>query len=367
MKYYIIAGEASGDLHGSNLIKELKKLDASAEFRCWGGDKMQAAGATLVKHIKDLAFMGFVEVLKHLGTIIGNLAFCKRDIRAYRPDVVILIDYPGFNFRLFPFLKQNNFRIFYYISPQLWAWKTKRVYKVKKYVERMFVIFPFEKEFYARYGVEVDFVGHPLLDELQNEKLEASDPSEVGGKKIVAVLPGSRKQEITYLLPEYLKVIDDFPEYNFVIAGLSNIGKDFYRQIVGNARCEIVFDDTYNLLRKSYAGIITSGTATLETALYRVPEVISYKGSPISYIIARMLVKNIKYICIVNLICDKRVVEELIQQDLNKARLVKEVHKILSPDGRNEIFAGYDLLRTKLGETGASKRAAELMWKYLGN
>ncbi len=363
MKYYIIAGEASGDLHGSNLIKELKLKDPHADIRCWGGDKMAAAGGHVVKHIKDLAFMGFFEVVKHLGTILNNIKFCKADILDYKPDVVILIDYPGFNFRLFKFLKENHFPIFYYISPQLWAWKTSRVYKVKEYVDHMFVIFPFEKEFYAKYGVEVDFIGHPLLDELKSAE-ELNFGKSISSKTI-AVLPGSRKQEIAYLLPEYLKVIDDFPEYNFVVAGLSNIGEDFYRRIIGNARCKIVYDQTYNLLEKSTAALVTSGTATLETALHNVPEVISYKGSWISYFIARALIKNIRFICIVNLICDARIVEELIQADVNKNRLIKELHKILSPQGRNEILTGYDLLRTKLGNTGASKRAVDLMMKYL--
>ena len=359
MKYYIIAGEASGDLHGSHLIKELKKADPNAEIRCWGGDKMQAAGGEVVKHIKDLAFMGFFEVLKHLGTILNNIKFCKQDILQYKPDVVILIDYPGFNFRLFKFLKQNNFKIFYYISPQLWAWKTSRVYKVKQYVDRMFVIFPFEKEFYSRYGVKVDFVGHPLLDELGSDSANIEHPH--SAEKIIAILPGSRKQEISYLLPEYLKVINEFPEYKFEVAGLSNIGPQFYQKIIGNARCEVVFDQTYKLLERSTTAIVTSGTATLETAMHNVPEVIAYSGSWISYYIAKALIKNISYICIVNLICDKRVVEELIQADVNKDRLVLEVKKILSPEGRKEILEGYDLLRTKLGDAGASARAAKLM------
>ncbi|HWB61980.1 MAG TPA: lipid-A-disaccharide synthase [Chitinophagales bacterium] len=360
MKYYIIAGEASGDLHGSNLIKALQQADPGAQFRCWGGDKMQAAGGHIVKHIKHLAFMGFFEVVKHLGTILNNISFCKRDILQYKPDVVILIDYPGFNFRLFKFLKQHRFKIFYYISPQLWAWKTSRVYKVKEYVDRMFVIFPFEKEFYARYGVEVDFVGHPLLDELQ---IAGTRPAPT--EKIIAILPGSRKQEIAYLLPEYLKVIDEFPEYRFVIAGLSSIGEKFYQDIIGASRCEIVYNNTYQLLESSTAAIVTSGTATLETALHNVPEVICYKGSWISYYIARALIKNINYICIVNLICDKRVVEELIQADVNKERLIAGVKKILSPEGRAVIRKDYSLLYTKLGDTGASARTAGLMVKYL--
>ncbi len=362
MRYYIIAGEASGDLHGSNLIKELRRQDANADIRCWGGDKMQAAGGNVVKHIKDLAFMGFFEVVKHLPTILGNIEFCKRDILAYQPDVVILIDYPGFNFRLFDFLKENNLKIFYYISPQLWAWKKGRVKKVKKYVDRMFVIFPFEVDFYKQYDVAVDFVGHPLLDELPDEVLK----QDAAKDKVIAIVPGSRKQEITYLLPEYLKVVDQFPDYRFVVTGMSALGEKLYRDIIGSRRVELVLDNTYGVLRQSTVAIVTSGTATLETALHRVPEVICYKGSWISYFIINALIdKSIGFICIVNLICGKRVVEELIQADVNKERLVKELNTLLSPEGSAAMQQGYDFLRTKLGESGASARAASLMIGYL--
>jgi len=361
MRYYIIAGEASGDLHGSNLIKELKQQDTGAEIRCWGGDKMKAAGGDVVKHINELAFMGFFEVVKHLPTILNNISFCKKDILEFKPDVVILIDYPGFNFRLFEFLKQHRFKIFYYISPQLWAWKKGRVKKVKKYVDRMFVIFPFEKEFYAKYGVEVDFVGHPLLDELKSEIRNRKSESNT-----IALVPGSRKQEISYLLPEYLKVVDDFPEYKFVVTGMSSIGEKFYRNIIGNKKVDLVFDKTYEVLGQSNAAIVTSGTATLETALHNIPEVICYKGSWISYLIINALIdKSIGFICIVNLICGKKVVEELIQANVNKKRMVLELKKVLSDEGRIEIFAGYELLRHKLGEAGASERAASLMIQYL--
>lgn len=363
MRYYIIAGEASGDLHGSNLIKELKRQDAAADIRCWGGDKMQAAGGMVVKHISELAFMGFFEVVKHLPTILGNIAFCKKDILAYKPDVVILIDYPGFNFRLFEFLKQHQLKIFYYISPQLWAWKKGRVKKVKQYVDRMFVIFPFEKEFYAKHGVEVDFVGHPLLDELSitNNQLSNKQPHNT-----IALLPGSRKQEISYLLPEYLKVIDEFPDYKFTVTGMTAIGDEFYRNIIGYTKVELVMDKTYEVLSKSTAAIVTSGTATLETALYNVPEVICYKGNWISYYIINALIdKSIGFICIVNLICGTKVVEELIQADVNKDRLVQELKTLLSTEGRNKILTGYTLLQSKLGNAGASARAAELMIGYL--
>jgi lipid-A-disaccharide synthase len=361
VKYYIIAGEASGDLHGSNLIKELRRVDADANIRCWGGDKMQAAGGQVVKHIKDLAFMGFMEVLKHLGTILNNVKFCKHDILSFQPDVVILIDYPGFNFRLFKFLQQHQLRVFYYISPQIWAWRTSRVFKIKKYVERMFVIFPFEKDFYAKYGVQVDFIGHPLLDELQNTFL-----ANLRREKMIALLPGSRKQEIAALLPEYLKVIPHFPEYEFVVTGLSNIGEDFYRQIIGNTRCRLVLDKTYETLHSAEAALVTSGTATLETALHHVPQVICYKGSWISYFIAHIVIdKSIGYIGIVNLIAKKKIAEELIQADVNEKRLKVELQKLLEPANRGRILYSYTELRELLGNAGASAKTAQLMWHYL--
>ena len=354
MKYYIIAGEASGDLHGSNLMRALRSQDPDADFRCWGGDRMAAADGHIVKHISELAFMGFTEVIRHLPTILGNISFCKKDILDYAPDVVILIDYPGFNFRLFKFIKQHHFKLFYYISPQLWAWKEGRVKQVRQYVDRMFVIFPFEKAFYARHGIEVDFIGHPLLDAL------GSNDTPHGSENIIALLPGSRRQEIKSLLPLYLRVIPHFPQYNFVIAGISGLGKDFYRALIGNTRCQIEWDNTYGLLHRSYAAIVTSGTATLETALHNVPEVICYKASPISYYLARLLIKGIKYIGIVNLIADRQVVTELIQHDVNETRLTHELSRLSSHEYRD-----YAEVRQLLGSAGASDRAAALMIKYL--
>jgi lipid-A-disaccharide synthase len=366
VKYYIIAGEASGDLHGANLITALRAEDPDADIRCWGGDKMAAAGGHIVKHIRDLAFMGFIEVIKHLPTILGNISFCKQDILAYNPDVVILIDYPGFNFRLFKFIKQHDFRLFYYISPQLWAWKEGRVKMVKQYVDRMFVIFPFEKAFYAKHGMEVDFVGHPLLDELA--KSEGPETHEVREtSRTIALLPGSRRQEIKSLLPEYLKVIPQFPEYRFIIAGISGLGKDFYTSLTGNAKCDIEWDNTYGLLKNAHAAIVTSGTATLETALYGVPEVICYKASPLSYYIARQLIKGIKYICIVNLIADRPVVTELIQNDVNESRLAQELKLLSDTDYRAKMAKEYEDVRELLGKAGASQRTAALMLKYMRN
>jgi lipid-A-disaccharide synthase len=365
VKYYIIAGEASGDLHGSNLIKALRAQDPDADIRCWGGDKMAAAGGHIVKHIRELAFMGFIEVIKHLPTILGNISFCKKDILAYSPDVVILIDYPGFNFRLFKFIKEHNFPLFYYISPQLWAWKEGRVRQVKQYVDKMFVIFPFEKEFYAKHGVQVDFVGHPLLDELAMDNGQLTMDNDRSDDKIIALLPGSRKQEISSLLSEYLKVIPHFTDYRFVVAGISGLGKEFYTNIIGDNKCEVVWDKTYGLLSQAHAAIVTSGTATLETALYNVPEVICYKSNPLSYYIARQLIKGIKYICIVNLIADRKVVTELIQHDVNETRLVQEVKQLLNPEYRQKMLQEYEEVRQLLGSVGASDRAARLMIGYL--
>lgn len=356
MRYYIIAGEASGDLHGANLIKAIRVNDAQADFRCWGGDKMQEQGATLVKHIRDLAFMGFFEVLKHLPTIMGNIRFCKQDILDYRPDVVVLIDYPGFNFRLLKFLKQNQFKICYYISPQIWAWKKGRVKQVKKYVDKMLVIFPFEKEFYKQYQVEVEFVGHPLLDELENKPVIGRDES----SGVIALVPGSRKQEISYLLPEYLKVVKHFPDKKFVVTGMSTVGERFYRNLIGNCPVKLIIDDTYGVLQYADAAIVTSGTATLETALHDLPEVICYKGSWISYLIAHLVIdKSIGFICIVNLICRKKVVQELIQHEVNEQRLVSELKLLLNSETRYAMLTDYAALRQILGGPGASARAAE--------
>lgn len=358
MKYYIIAGEASGDLHGSNLIRALKNEDTAAAIRCWGGDRMHAAGGEVVKHIRNLAFMGFAEVVKHLPEILGNISFCKKDILRYQPDVVILIDYPGFNFRLLKFLKQHGFKVFYYISPQLWAWKTGRVKQVKQYVDEMFVIFPFEESFYAKHGIQVHYFGHPLLDE---PSFQVSKSRPQRNSKTIALVPGSRKQEIVALLPEYLKVIPEFPDYTFVVTGMGTIGTAFYQSIIKDARCELVMDDTYTVLSEAQAALVTSGTATLETALLRVPEVVCYKGSWISYGVARFLIKNIRFICIVNLICDKAVVEELIQADVNPKRLTQSLHYLLSEQGSSTVQKDYDELVDKLGHSGASARIAQKM------
>lgn len=361
MKYYIIAGEASGDLHASNLMREIKKKDTAAEFRFWGGDLMQAQGGTMVKHYRELAFMGFAEVIMNLNTILKNIKSCKKDIAQWQPDKLILVDYPGFNFRIMPFAKKLGIEIIYYISPQIWAWKTGRVHKIKKYVDKMLVILPFEKDFYASYDFDVDFVGHPLLDAIAQRELPDKNHFKntwgLDNRPIIALLPGSRKQEIRVKLPIMLSVVKDFPEYQFVIAGAPGQEKNFYQDFL-NASVKWVDNQTYDLLQISHAALVTSGTATLETALLNVPEVVCYKGNPLSYEIGKRLVKNIEYISLVNLIMDKKVVTELIQHDLNYKNLKQELQAILHGEKREKMTENYTLLREKLGGVGASERAA---------
>jgi len=364
MKYYIIAGEASGDLHASNLMKELKALDTTAQFRCWGGDLMKEQGAQLVKHYRDLAFMGFTEVLMNLRTILNNISFCKKDVLAHRPDVLILVDYPGFNIRIAEFAKTAGIKIFYYISPQIWAWKQSRVHKIKRVVDKMFVILPFEKEFYQRFNFPVDFVGHPLLDAVQNYSTTLNTLSVDTDKPIIALLPGSRKQEISTMLPLMLSIKKQYKNYQFVIAGAPSQNKEFYKEFITDEDVQIVFNQTYQLLQKSEAALVTSGTATLETALFGIPEVVCYKGGTISYTIAKNLIK-VKYISLVNLIMDKLIVTELIQNELNETNLKIELDKLLEPITRTKIVADYNTLKHKLGGPGASKKTAELMVGYL--
>ena len=366
MKYYIIAGEASGDLHGSNLMKALKKKDPAAEFRFWGGDLMAKQGGTLVKHYRDLAFMGFLEVAKNLRTILNNIKFCKEDISSNRPDVLVLVDYPGFNLRIAKFAKELGIKVVYYISPQLWAWKEGRVEIIKKYVDEMMAILPFEEDFYKKHGVHSHFVGHPLLDAISTlEDLDVEDFKRENGlneKEIIALLPGSRKQEVEKMLAVMLSVRPYFKEYQFVIAGAPSLPKEFYQNYADD-NVHFVSNKTYDLLRCSKAALVTSGTATLETALLNVPEVVCYRGSKISYAIAKRLVKNIRYISLVNLIMDREVVKELIQNELNTNNLVEELKKILATEKRVEVFRDYELLREKLGGKGASENAAEVIMK----
>ncbi|MBS1513344.1 MAG: lipid-A-disaccharide synthase [Bacteroidetes bacterium] len=368
MRYYIIAGEASGDLHGSNLITALLHLDSTANIRCWGGDKMQAAGATLVKHYRDLAFMGFIEVVKNLRTILRNISFCKKDIAAFKPDAVILIDYPGFNLRIAEWAKAQGLKVIYYISPQVWAWKENRVKGIKANVDKMLVILPFEKPFYEKWNYEVEYVGHPLVEVIDRfiatgQPLQLDHPT----TQIIALLPGSRKQEILKKLPIMLEVAKHFPAYQFVVAKAPGLEESFYTDLLAPySNVAAVVNQTYALLATAKAALVTSGTATLETALFAVPEVICYKGSNISYQIARRLIK-IKYIGLVNLIMDKLVVKELIQNDLTTENLVAELHLLLNdPDKQRQLAADYAALKNLLSQGGhASANAARSIHHFL--
>lgn len=370
MKYYLIAGEASGDLHGSNLLKALRQEDPHLQCRAWGGDLIQESGATLVKHYRDLAFMGFIEVVKNLRTILRNLDFCKRDILEFQPDVLILIDYPGFNLRIAKWAKQNGIRVFYYISPQIWAWHTSRIHGIKASVERMFVILPFEQAFYAQYGMPVDFPGHPLLDVIDSRQPDPAfrQQNQLGPEPIIALLPGSRRQEISRMLPAYLAVIPQFPGYQFVIAGAPSIPDAFYHHLLdqsgGREQAKLLTGQTYQILSHAHAALVTSGTATLETALYQVPEVVCYKGNPLSFLIARRLV-NVRFISLVNLILDRLIVTELIQQECTTERIASELKRLLDPSRREEVQADYAQLIQALGRKGASQRAAKSMIAYL--
>lgn len=368
MKYYVIAGEASGDLHGSNLLKALALEDPAMEVRCWGGDLMEAAGGHLVKHYRDLAFMGFVEVVRNLRTILGNLAFCKEDILAYQPDTLLLIDYPGFNLRIAKWAKEQGLRVIYYISPQIWAWNSKRVHQIKANVDRMLVILPFETEFYQRYEYQVHFVGHPLLDVVEDYEVPAG--FELAGRAPVALLPGSRRQEVERMLEVMLSVVPHFPDEQFVIAGAPSLPRSFYEGILENVgadirrRVQLVEQQTYPLLSVAKAALVTSGTATLETALFKVPQVVCYRGNGLSYQIAKRLVK-VNYISLVNLVVDREVVKELIQHELTTSNLTHALRDILSSAGRDRLMADYAELHQRLGQAGASRRAAQLVVGYL--
>ena len=366
MKYYIIAGEASGDLHGANLMKALQKQDENAEFRFWGGDLMEAVSPTLVKHYRDLAFMGFLEVIQNLKTITKNLAFSKTDIEKFNPDVIIFIDYPGFNLRIAKWAKEKGYKTHFYISPQIWAWKENRIHAIKRDVDKMYVILPFEKSFYEdKHQYPVEFVGHPLIDAIVNrEQVSEHDfrhKHELSDKPIIALLPGSRKQEIRKMLRVMLSVVKDFEAYQFVIAGAPSQDYEFYSTFIKKENVSFVNNVTYDLLSVSSAALVTSGTATLETALFKVPEVVCYKGSWASYQIAKRVI-NLKYISLVNLIMDKPVVVELIQDDFNTKRLKKELQNILEPENREKLFMEYFALEKKLGGKGASEKTAKLIY-----
>ena len=365
MRYYIIAGEASGDLHGSNLIRALHASDADADIRCWGGDMMQSAGATLVKHYRDLAFMGFAEVLMNLRTILRNLDFCKKDILSFQPDALILIDYPGFNLRIAEWAHGEGLKVIFYISPQVWAWKENRVKKIKASVDKMLVILPFEEAFYRKWDYGVEYVGHPLVEVVKKE-LEKPQPPPLSDKPVVALLPGSRKQEIEKKLPVMLQMTKHFPDHAFVIAQAPSLEDDFLQPFLENAgNVSCVKGRTYQLLRQAKAACVTSGTATLETALFGVPEVVCYKGNPVSYFLAKKLVK-IRYISLVNLIMDREVVKELIQDDLNEENLRRQLSLILYDRAYIEKMKdAYQSLWHLLGEGDASRRAADAILHFL--
>lgn len=375
-KVYVIAGEASGDLHGSNLLKHLYKNAQSSNqelnVRFWGGDKMaKVVGYAPVKHYKELAFMGFLEVLMNIRAILKNISFCKQDIIEFKPDVLVLIDYPGFNLRIAKWAKSQGIKVLYYISPTVWAWKEKRVYTIKEVVDKMYCILPFEKPFYEKFNYDVEYLGHPLLDAV--EQYEATKiptnqfllEQKLSEKPIIAVLPGSRKQEIRKKLPIMLKALESFNGYQIVIAGAPSMEETFYKEVIGNYPARIVFGKTYDLLSASEAAVVTSGTATLETALLNIPEVVCYITSAVSYHIAKRLV-NIKYISLVNLILDREVVKELIQQDCTVENIRNEVELILE-DGsnRSKMLNDYETLRKELGGGGASEAIAKNMFDFI--
>ena len=365
MKYYIIAGEASGDLHAANLMKAIVAEDPQADFRFWGGDLMQKVGGTLVKHYRDLAFMGFLEVLMNLRTITKNLAFCKKDITQFAPDVIIYVDYPGFNMRIAKWARQEGYKNHYYISPQIWAWKEGRIKAIKKDIDEMYVILPFEKAFYEeKHNFQVHFVGHPLIDEISARTPVVPEnfrkEHQLDDRPIIALLPGSRKQEIQKMLEIMLSITTDFPEYQFVIAGAPSQDLEFYEPFLKKNRIHIVMNQTYNLLDVAHAALVTSGTATLETALFKVPEVVCYKGGRISYEIAKRVI-NLDYISLVNLIMDKEVVKELIQTEFNTKTLKKALTEILEEEKRKALFDEYYKLEQKLGGVGASANTAKLI------
>jgi lipid-A-disaccharide synthase len=370
MKYYLIAGEASGDLHGSHLIREIKKLDAAADLRAWGGELMSETGAKVVKHYKELAFMGFTEVIQNLPTILRNLRFCKQDILEFGPDALVLIDYPGFNLRIASWAKKEGLRVIYYISPQVWAWKESRVKTIKSCVDKMLVILPFEKEFYKKWNFDVEYVGHPLVEVIENFQEHGQEkPSALlsSGLPIIALLPGSRRQEILKKLPVMLQVTRMFPAFHFVVAKAPGIHHEFYDDLLKDyPNVSSLQNRTYELLLHAKAACVTSGTATLETALFGVPEVICYKGSPVSYQIARRLIK-VKYISLVNLIMDKPVVKELIQDELTATNLREELSKLLNdPTHLEELKKDYRDLKSLLKRGGhASANAAKSIVEYL--
>ncbi|TKC07971.1 lipid-A-disaccharide synthase [Pedobacter polaris] len=365
MKYYLVAGEASGDLHGANLMKALKIEDPNTDFRYFGGDKMQHEGGKLVKHYADMAFMGFTEVVMNLPTILKNMKSCKADILAYQPDVLILIDFPGFNLKIAEFAKKQGIKVCYYISPKVWAWNQKRVLKIKRDIDQMFSILPFEVDFYKKWGMDIHYVGNPLLDEIAqfNPDVDFRKNQGLTTQKIIALLPGSRKQEIERLLPDMLSITEQFPNYQFVIAAAPNFNESYYHKYIGDKKVKLVFSQTYNLLQNAHAALVASGTATLETALFKIPQVVLYRGGAISVGIARLVIK-IRFISLVNLIMNRRVVEELIQQDCNTEKIIANLTQVVDGAERERMLKDYEELASIMGVAGASERTAKLIVNF---
>ncbi|MDR1113412.1 MAG: lipid-A-disaccharide synthase [Bacteroidales bacterium] len=370
MKYYVVAGEASGDLHASNLMKALKRRDPQADFRCWGGDLMEAQGGDIVKHYKDLAFMGFFEVVKHLRTILNNIQICKIDILLYKPDVLVLVDFPGFNLRLVRFAKEHNIRIVYYISPTVWAWKTKRVYKIRQYVDEMLCILPFEAGFYVKFDYRAHYTGHPLLDAIDANLSQSDDilnfreHYNLDERPIIALLPGSRAQEVKAILPRMIAMTEHFPQYQFVLSKVNWLPETLYSGILKNRKIAFAEGSAYPLLSNARAALVASGTATLETAIFRVPQVVCYAGNWLSYYAVKFRLNDIKYISLPNLILNRPLLAELIQADLNNSRLQQELDAVLHDEKRiTAMQKGYEALYCQLGGRGASERAAAVVWE----
>ncbi len=369
MKYYITAGEASGDLHASNLMQALKKYDANAEFRFIGGDLMSRVGGIRVRHFKDTAYMGFWDVFTHLRAILKNINDVKKDILAYKPDVFIAVDYPGFNLRIAEFAHQHHIKTYYYISPKIWAWKQSRVHKIKAFVDKMFIIFPFEKAFYDKYDYETEYVGNPIMDAIdtgQTAKLDFRKAHALNEKKIIALLPGSRKQEIKHNFPMMLKISKDFPDYQFVVAAASSLEKEIFDKYITNEDVKLIYNQTYEILRHAEAAVVTSGTATLETAILNVPELVCYRGDAFSYRIAKRLVK-VPYISLVNLVMQNEVIKEYIQDEMNVKNIRQELKRLLEDKTYKEtMLTNFSKLREVLGGKGASDRTAKIMVDSLG-
>ena len=361
MKYYILAGEASGDLHGSNLIKAILQKDSTANIRCYGGDLMKEAGATLVSHYKERAFMGFGEVVKNLFKILGIIKVCKSDILNFKPDALVFIDNSGFNLRIAKWAKLHGFKTFYYISPQVWASRAGRIKTIKKVVDHMYVVLPFVADFYKKYDYKVTYVGHPLIDAIATYKMsdESTFRKEFGldDRPVIALLPGSRKQEITKMLSTMLTIPEKYPQYQFVIAGAPSQEVSFYESMIHQDNVKLIQKRTYDILNIATGALVTSGTATLETALFKVPQVVCYKGSAFSYAIAKRIIK-LEYISLVNLIMDKLIVTELIQDDFTNENLLKEFKAIIEVSKRKQMLKEYGLLERKLGGRGASEKTA---------